>query len=146
MNKYGSNLNLKNNYNMQTRDYDDYLFVSSILGFRKVNDTGTEILVNQETDGYCNLYADSISVSYLHSMNDAQINAIHFFEENYQLIFEVLEAYLSKKYQNPKLELGFRHVNVLDENENEICYSEYVFIVEENKRLKIKMHQLKLIN
>lgn len=131
---------------MQTRDYDDYIYVKSILGFRKVNDDGLEIDVNQETDGYFNLYSDSISVSYLHSMSDSQINAIHFFEENHQLIFEVLVAYLSKKYSNPKLELGFRHVNILDENEDEICYSEYVFMDKENKRLKIKMHQLKLIN
>ncbi len=39
------------------------------LGYRKVSDDGLEIDVNQETDGYFNLYADSISVSYLHSMN-----------------------------------------------------------------------------
>lgn len=131
---------------MQSRDYDDYIYVSSTLGFRKVNDDGNEVFVNQETDGYCNLYADSISVSYLHSMNDAQINAIHFFEENHENIFEVLMAHLSKRYQNPKLELGFRDVNILDENENEICFTEYAFIDAKKNKIKIKMHQLKLIN
>ncbi|PQJ81853.1 hypothetical protein [Polaribacter glomeratus] len=129
---------------MQTRDYDDYIYIPSILGFRKVNDIGNEIFVHQETDGYCNIYADNISVSYLHSMNELQINSIHFFEDHHKNIFEVLLAHLSKNFKNPKLELGFRHVNVVDENE--ICNSEYVFIDSTKKKVKITMHQLKLIN
>ena len=74
----------------QTRDYDDYVYISSIKGYRKVDDSGLEINLNQETDGYCNLYADNISLSYLHSMNNFQINAIHYFEENYEAIFKVV--------------------------------------------------------
>jgi hypothetical protein len=130
---------------MQTRDYDDYIYVSSTLGFRKVNDAGNEVFVNQETDGYCSCYADNTSVSYLHSMIDTQLNAIHFFEENHENIFEVLVAHLSKTYQNPKLALGFRHVNILDESKDKICYTEYVFIDAKKNNIKIKMHQDKLI-
>ncbi len=130
---------------MQSRDYDDYIYVSSILGFRKVNDAGNEILVNQETDGYCSLYANNCSVSYLHNMNDSQLNAIHYFEKHHPKIFEVLVAHLSEKYKNPRLEVGFRHVNILDIYMNEICNVEYTFIDSTKKNVKITMHQLKLM-
>ena len=85
---------------MQTRDYDDYIFIASTLGFRKVDDGGLEIDAAKETDGYCNLYANNISVSYLHSMNSYQINAIHYFEENHDEIFLVLHLYLDEKKQD----------------------------------------------
>lgn len=130
---------------MQTRDYDDYVYVSSIEGFKKVDDSGLEINVNQETDGYCNLYADNISLSYLHSMSDVQINAIHYFEENHKEIFTVLFAHLSKKYTNPKSELGFSFMNVLVGHKDEMCYTEYAFIDSEKNQIKIKMHKNKVI-
>lgn len=91
---------------MQTRDYDDYLFSSATLRYRKVSDDGLVINVAQESDGYFNLYAGNISVSYLHSMEMHEINAIHYFEENERTIFKILLHHLSKKYTNPKLVLG----------------------------------------
>jgi hypothetical protein len=126
---------------MQTRDYDDYIYSSSTLGYRKVSDDGLEIDVNQETDGYFNLYADSISVSYLHSMDMDQINAIHYFEENTEQIFITLLEHLSKMYTNPKQELGFKHVNVLNENKQDYCFTEFTFIDAQNIKVTIKMHK-----
>jgi hypothetical protein len=124
---------------MQTRDYDDYIFSSAILGYRKVSDDGLKINIDQETDGYFNLYSDSISVSYLHSMDTHQINAIHYFEENEHTIFNILLHYLSKKYTNPKLVLGFSHVNILEDQLKEYSYTEYVFINADNKKIVILM-------
>ncbi|MBU3011393.1 hypothetical protein KO506_08265 [Polaribacter vadi] len=129
---------------MQTRDYDDYVYISSTEGFRKVDDSGSKIDENQKTDGYCNLYADNISLSYLHSMSDIQINAIHYFEENYEAIFKVLLAHLSKKYKNPKLELGFSSMNVLHEDKNEMCFTVYTFIDKEQNKIHLKMHKNEL--
>lgn len=126
---------------MQTRDYDDYVYVSSTLGFRKVNDNGDKIDVNLETDGYCNLYSDSIAVSYLHSMSDFETNAIHYFEEHHNKIFQNLLKHLSAIYANPKLELGFRHVNILDSQKEEMCFTEYVFIDVNQKKVTIKMYK-----
>ncbi|MGB1309253.1 MAG: hypothetical protein ACPG6B_10100 [Oceanihabitans sp.] len=126
---------------MQTRDYDDYIFITSTLGFRKVNDLGNQINQGQETDGYCNMYANSIAVSYLHSMQEPQLNAIHFFEENHEIIFKTIYKQLLKKYQNPKLELGFRHVNILDSHKKEVCFTEYVFVDSNQKKVVIKMHK-----
>lgn len=131
---------------MQTRDYDDYIFVDFSLGFRKVDAAGLEIEINKDTDGYCNLYANNISVSYLHSMDDCQINAIHFFEENHKEIFKIIIKFLSKKYKNPKQILGFRHVNVLNKNKHETCYTEYLFIDALKNKIKVTMHKFNLIN
>lgn len=131
---------------MQTRDYDDYVYISSSLGFRKVNDAGNKVFLDIETDGYCNLYADNISVSYLHSMNNFQIKAIHYFEENYQLVFKILLIYLSKFYKNPKLLLGFRHVNVLNDYKDDMCYLEYVFIDSKGSSISIKMGKNQVIS
>ena len=108
---------------MQTRDYDDYIFIASTLGFRKVDDSGLEIDAAKKTDGYCNMYANNTSVSYLHSMNSFQVNAIHYFEENHYEIFFALQLFLDEKYINPTQELGFRSVNILDEHQNEMCFS-----------------------
>ena len=130
---------------MQTRDYDDYIFIASTLGFRKVDDGGLEIDAAKETDGYCNLYANNISVSYLHSMNSYQINAIHYFEENHDEIFLVLHLYLDEKYTNPEKELGFRSVNILDEHQNEMCFTKYTFIDFKNQKINIKMHKNRII-
>ena len=131
---------------MQTRDYDDYVYIASTLGFRKVDDWGLEIDVLKETDGYCNLYAGNISLSYLHSMDTYQINAIHYFEENHEALFEVLLAHLAKKYKNPKLELGFKCVNILYKHKNEMCYASYDFIDANKQKIKIMMHQDTIVN
>ncbi|AOW17967.1 hypothetical protein LPB03_11105 [Polaribacter vadi] len=130
---------------MQTRDYDDYIYIASTLGFRKVDDSGLEIDASKETDGYCNLYANNISVSYLHSMNTFQINAIHYFEENHDEIFFALQLFLNEKYTNPEKELGFRSVNILDEHQNEMCFTEYTFIDLKNQKINIKMHKNRII-
>ena len=99
---------------MQTRDYDDYIYIASTKGFRKVDNSGLEIDALKETDGYCNVYANNISVSYLHSMNDFQTNAIDYFEENHDEIFLALHLYLVEKYKDHEKELGFKSVNILD--------------------------------
>ena len=130
---------------MQTRDYDDYIYVNSTLGFRKVTDDGTEIVLMQETDGYCNMYADNISVSYLHSMNDFEVNAIHNFEENHQTIFSILLNYLKKTFLQPKSKLGFSHVNILYEHKDIMCFTEYVFIDEVKNKISIMMHKDSII-
>lgn len=130
---------------MQTRDYDDYIFIASTLGFRKVDDSGLEIDTAKETDGYCNMYANNISVSYLHSMNTYQINAIHYFEENHDEIFFALQLFLDEKFTNPEKELGFRSVNILDEHKNEMCFTEYTFIDLKKQKINIKMHKDSII-
>ena len=131
---------------MQTRDYDDYIYIASTLGFRKIDDSGLEINILKETDGYCNLYANSISVSYLHSMNTFQINAIHYFEENHDEIFLELHLFLDEKYKNPEIELGFKSVNILDEHKDKMCFTEYTFIDAKKNKIKIMMHQKNIIN
>jgi hypothetical protein len=130
---------------MQTRDYDDYIYVDSTLGFRKVDDDGIKIDISKETDGYCNVYADNISVSYLHSMNDAQINAIHFFEENHNNIFHNILENLKEASTTPKLSLGFRHVNILNKEKDNFCYAEYVFINENNDKVILLAHKNEII-
>lgn len=130
---------------MQTRDYDDYLYIPSTLGFRKVDDAGTTIDNKKETDGYCNLYANSISVSYLHNMRDAQINAIHFFEEHHDTIFLQILLYLEKEYSNPLLQLGFRHVNILEKEKDTCCYTEYVFIDVNEKKITLTLHKQEVV-
>ncbi len=126
---------------MQTRDYDDYIYIASTLGFRKVDDSGLEIDPSKETDGYCNLYANNISLSYLHSMNTFQINAIHYFEENHDEIFFALQLFLNEKYTNPEKELGFRSVNILDEYKEEMCFTAYTFIDLKKQKVIIKMYK-----
>ena len=131
---------------MQTRDYDDYIYIPSSLGFRKINDAGNKVFLDIETDGYCNLYADNISISYLHNMNDFQVNAIHYFEENHLTIFKKVLSYLSNFYKNAKLELGFRHVNVLNDYKDDMCYLEYVFIDSKGSSISIKMGKDQVIS
>ena len=126
---------------MQTRDYDDYIYIASTLGFRKVDDSGLEIDPSKETDGYCNLYANNISLSYLHSMNTFQINAIHYFEENHDEIFLALQLYLDEKYKKPEKELGFSSVNILDEYKEEMCFTVYTFIDLKKQKVIIKMYK-----
>lgn len=130
---------------MQTRDYDDYIYVSSIKGFRQVNDMHTSIDVNQETKGYCNMYADNIAVSYLHSMKAPQINAIHYFEDNYEIIFKALLEYLSERFKDPKNELGFSYVNILNKNKENICFTEYTFIDVDGCKIKVNMYKSQVI-
>lgn len=124
---------------MQTRNYDDYIYIESTLGFRKVDNSGTEIDITQETDGYCNLYADNVSVSYLHNMNDFQVNAIHYFEKNQDEIFLELYLFLDESYKNLEKELGFKCVNILNENDKSICLTEYTFIDASKNKIKVKM-------
>lgn len=126
---------------MQTRDYDDYIYIASTKGFRKVDDSGLEIDALKETDGYCNVYANNISVSYLHSMNAFQTNAIDYFEENHDEIFLALYLYLDEKYKDFEKELGFKSVNILDEHKDEMCYTEYTFINLKKQKVIIKMHK-----
>ena len=126
---------------MQTRDYDDYIFVSSLNGFRSVDINNRIVDVSQETDGYCNLYADHISLSFLHSMNELQINAIHYFEDHHETIFNVLIDHLKKTYIQPKKELGFIYVNIVPENREDTCLTEYVFLNAKNHMVHIKMHK-----
>ena len=130
---------------MQTRDYDDYIYIASTLGFRKVDDSGLEIDVAKETDGYCNVYANNISVSYLHSMNNFQTNAIEYFEENHDAIFLALLLYLDDSYLNPAHELGFKCVDILDEYKDELCFAEYTFIDANKQKIKIMMHKNNII-
>lgn len=130
---------------MQTRDYDDYMYIASTLGFRKVGDSGLEININQETDGYCNVYANNISVSYLHSMNTFQTNAIEYFEENHDAIFLALYLYLDEKYKDFEKELGFKSVNILEEHKEEMCFAAYTFIDAKKNKIEIIMHQNNVI-
>lgn len=115
---------------MQTRDYDCYVYIASTMGFRQLNDNGDTIFIDKETDGYCNMYVNNIAVSFLHSMNSKQINAIQYFENNHSDIFKILIIYLSNQFKSPKNELGFKHINILDENRggvlfNRICFFNY---------------------
>jgi len=131
---------------MQTRDYDDHIYVFSLKGFRQVNDQHTGIITDQETDMYCTMYADGIAVSNLHSMSSEQLNAIHYFEENHVIIFNALVEHLSKVYTKPKEKLGFTSINILNSGQDDSCYSEYTFIDESGKKIKITLHKNKLIN
>lgn len=126
---------------MQTRDYDDYIFVSSLQGFRSVDINNRIIDLSQETDGYCNIYADHISLSFLHSMNELQINAIHYFEDHQKIIFNVIVDHLRKTYAAPKKELGFIYINVLQERREDACLTEYVFLNTENQKIRVKMYK-----
>lgn len=100
--------------------------------------------VTQETNGYCNMYAANIAVSYLHSMSDSQLNAIHYFEDNYEIIFKVLLDYLSGRFIDPKNELGFTYVNILNKNKENICFTEYTFIDSNGRKIKVSMYKSKL--
>lgn len=124
---------------MQTRDYDDRIYVSSLKGFRQVNKMHNAIDIHQETIGYCNMYVDGVVVSYLQSMKKPQLNAIHFFEDHYQTIFEALLKSLSEKFTDPKKELGFSSVNILNEESENMCFTLYTFIDVGGSKVKIKM-------
>lgn len=130
---------------MQTRDYDDRIYVSAIKEFRQVNNMHNGIDINQETNGYCNVYVDSIAVSYLHSMKEPQINAIHYFEDNFEVIFNTLLDYLSERFKDIKKELGFSSINILDENKENMCFTEYTFINVEENKVKLRMFKDKVI-
>ncbi|WP_431165127.1 hypothetical protein [Tenacibaculum halocynthiae] len=124
---------------MQTRDYDCYVYIASTMGFRQLNENGDTIFINKETDGYCNIYVNNIAVSFLHSMNSKQINAIHYFENNHSDIFKILIDYLSNQFKSPKNELGFKHINILDENREGYCLTEYVFLTTNKEKIKVKL-------
>ena len=79
-------------------------------------------------------------------MNDFQVNAIHYFEENHLTIFKKVLSYLSNFYKNAKLELGFRHVNVLNYYKDDMCYLEYVFIDSKGSSISIKMGKDQVIS
>jgi len=130
---------------MQTRDYDDRIYVSSIEGFRQVNNMHDAIDLKQETNGYCNMYADGVAVSYLHCMKEPQLNAIHFFEDHYQTIFEALLTALSEKFTEPKRELGFSSVNILNDESENMCFTMYTFIDIDGNKVKIKMFKDQVI-
>ena len=130
---------------MQIRDYDDRIYVSAIKEFRQVNNMHNGIDINQETNGYCNVYVDSIAVSYLHSMKEPQINAIHYFEDNFEVIFNTLLDYLSERFKDIKKELGFSSINILDENKENMCFTEYTFINVEENKVKLRMFKDKVI-
>ncbi len=41
---------------MQTRDYDDTIYIPSLRGFRQLNNQHTGIFLEEETDRYSTLY------------------------------------------------------------------------------------------
>ncbi|RBW56513.1 hypothetical protein DS884_13685 [Tenacibaculum sp. E3R01] len=131
---------------MQTRDYDCYIYIASRMGFRLLNDNGDTIFIDKETDGYCNMYANNIAVSFLHSMNKKQINAIHYFENNHPKIFEVLVNHLSNQFKLPKDELGFKCINILDQFIDDFSIVEYIFIKANKEKIKVKMFKSILVN
>lgn len=126
---------------MQNRDYDCYIEVPSIIGFRQLDDSFLSIIPNQETNGYTNMYADGIAVSYLHDMEEQQLNAIHFFEDNQITIINVLTQYLSKTFQNPRMELGLASINILNEFRDGICFVSYKFLDASGNKIVVKLHK-----
>ena len=124
---------------MQNRDYDDHIYVSSLKGFRNFDFRTKTINLSEETNCYCNMYADKISVSALHSMNAAQINAIHYFEDNEEEIFKVILDNFENAYKAPKEELGLFYVNILNKNKEDICFTEYVFLNAKAEEVKLVM-------
>ncbi|MEP0265222.1 hypothetical protein [Dokdonia sp.] len=131
---------------MQTRDYDDYIFVPSLNGFRSVDINNRIVDVSQETNGYCNIYANHISLSFLHSMDALQINAIHYFEDHQKIIFNVIVNHLKEIYAQPKKELGFIYINILPKSKEDTCLTEYVFLNTKNQKIRVKMYKDVFIN
>ena len=74
-------------------------------------------------------------------MNDFQINAIHYFEDNHPKIFKNLITHLSTKYVHPRFDLGFSYVNILEEQKKKICFTEYVFVDKNQEKVIIVMHK-----
>ena len=130
---------------MQKRDYDDTIYISSLKGFRQVNNQHTGIILEEETDMYCSMYVDGTAVSYLHSMSSQQINAIDYFEDNHKVVFNVLIKHFSKLYTKPKERLGFASINILSSSLDDCCYSEYKFIDDLDKKVKILLHKSNLV-
>jgi len=130
---------------MQTRSYDCYIEVTDIKGYRQVNEDFTAVILDQETNCYTNLYVDNIAVSFLHSMEEEQLNAIHFFEDNQGVIISVITDYLAKTFKNPKQELGLDCINILNEHEDAICYVTYRFIDVSGNKYLIKLHREKVV-
>ncbi|GAB5558056.1 MAG: hypothetical protein SchgKO_22690 [Schleiferiaceae bacterium] len=126
---------------MQTRDYDDYIHVPSLVGFRQVIDLNRKIDVTTETDAHCNMYVDGKAASYNHSMDDDQLNAIHFFEENQEAIFSVMTNHLAKNYDNPKMQMGMASINILNESKDKVCIAEYKWIDFHQKAVYIRLHR-----
>lgn len=54
--------------------------------------------------------------------------------------------YLSERFKEPKNELGFSSINILNENKESICFSEYTFIDVEGNKIKLKMFKNKVIS
>ena len=79
-------------------------------------------------------------------MNDFQINAIHYFEENHSIIFNVLLKYLATKYEHSKLKLGFKCVNFTNEHKDGLCFSVYTFVDENSNQIEIMMHKNDIVN
>lgn len=130
---------------MQTRSYDCYIEVAEIKGYRQVNEDFTAVVLEQETNCYTNMYVDNIAVSFLHSMDEEQLNAIHFFEDNKHIIIDVITAHLLKTFKNPKKELGLDCINILNEQEDGVCYVTYRFINASGKKYLIKLHKDKVV-
>ncbi len=87
------------------------------------------------------MYVNGIAVSYLHSMSSQQINAIHYFEDNHKVVFNVLMKHFSKLYLKSKERLGFTSINILEHSLDDCCYSEYEFIDYLGKKVKILLHK-----
>ena len=130
---------------MQTRNYDDTIYISSLKGFRQVNKQHTAIILEEETARFCNMYVNGIAVSYSHSMSSQQINAIHYLEDNHKMIFTVLVKYLSKQYPKPKERLGFTSINLLNHGLDDCCYSAYTFIDSLGKKVIILLHKSPIV-
>ena len=130
---------------MQARHYDDRIYISSLKGFRQVNNQHNGILLEEETDKYCSMYVNGVAVSYLHSMSPQQINAIHYFEENHKVVFNVLMEHFSELYPKSKERLGFASINILKHSLDDCCYSEYKFIDHLGKKVKILLHKNSLV-
>ncbi|TNJ41910.1 hypothetical protein KFZ70_02805 [Tamlana fucoidanivorans] len=131
---------------MQTRDYDCYILIEALKGFRLLNEDFTAVIPAQETNGYTNLYANSIAVSFLHDMEDEQLNAIHFFEDHQKTIIDTISAHLSKTFKDPKKELGLDCINILNEHKDGICYVAYRFLDASGNKFYVKLHKNKVIN
>lgn len=126
---------------MQNRDYDDYIFVASLNGFRSFNFRTKNINLSQETNCYCNMYANKVSVSALHSMNQSQINAIHYFEDHEAEIFKTILEHLKGIYKMPKEELGLFYINILNKSKENTCLAEYVFFNAKAEEIKVVLHK-----
>ncbi|WP_053991598.1 hypothetical protein [Mangrovimonas sp. TPBH4] len=130
---------------MQTQDYDSYIQVEALKGFRQLNEEFTAVIPDQETNGYTNMYANSIAVSFLHDMEEEQLNAIHFFEDHQKTIMDTITVHLSKTFEAPKKVLGLDYINILSEHKDGICYVAYRFLDAAGNRLIVKLHRDKII-